>query len=89
VGAGTGNAIVVNGNITPTANGSFSLGSTTNRFNDLWLSSNGINIGGAVLSSDGANLTLTNNTGTTYNFAGPGAPVDPAGTAVVMALVLG
>jgi hypothetical protein len=89
VGAGTGNAIVVNGNITPTGNGSFSLGSTTNRYKDLWVSTSGINIGGAVLSSDGANLTLTNNTGAVYNFAGPGGTADPAGTAVLMALVLG
>lgn len=56
----TANAITVNGNILPGTNIAYNLGSSTQRFKDLWLAGNTIFIGGANISTDGSNVTITN-----------------------------
>jgi hypothetical protein len=58
------------GNIVPAANVTFDLGSPTQRFRDLWLSGNTINLGGAVLTTDGANVTITNPQGGSFSVTG-------------------
>ena len=72
------------GNIIPSANVTYDLGSSTNRWRDLWLSGNTINLGNATLSVvDGsiqsslpiaANITASNITvsGTRIDFASGG-----------------
>jgi hypothetical protein len=66
----TANAITVNGNIVPGANVTYNLGSTTNRFKDLWLSGNTIYLGGATMSTDGVNVTISNPQGGSLNITG-------------------
>ena len=66
----TANSITVNGNIVPSANVTYNLGSTTNRFKDLWLSGNTIYLGGATMSTDGANVTISNPQGGSFSVAG-------------------
>jgi hypothetical protein len=75
-GAGYGNANVVTllntglaGNVIPAADVTYDLGSTTKRWNDLYLSGNTIYLGNATLSTDGTQLTVNGsdvilNTGT-------------------------
>lgn len=46
------------GHIVPGANETYDLGSASNRFRDLYLSGNSINLGGATISSDGTNIAL-------------------------------
>jgi hypothetical protein len=48
----TANAITVNGNIIPSANVTYNLGSTNYRFKDLFLSGNTIDLGGATIKTD-------------------------------------
>lgn len=50
-----GGATVVAGNITPTTDQMYDLGSATNRFRDLWLSSNSLHLGDAVISATTSN----------------------------------
>lgn len=49
----------VSGNIIPSANITYDLGSPTNRWRDLYLSGNTIDLGGTLLSADAANNTVT------------------------------
>jgi hypothetical protein len=56
----TGSNIFVTANIIPTANITYNLGTSSNRFKDLWLSNSTIYIGGASITTDGGNLVLTN-----------------------------
>ena len=56
----TGSNIFVTANIIPTANITYNLGTTSNRFKDLWLSNSTIYIGNASITTDGGNLVLTN-----------------------------
>lgn len=56
----TGSNIWVTANIIPTANITYDLGTTSNRFKDLWLSNSTIYIGSASITTDGGNLVLTN-----------------------------
>jgi hypothetical protein len=68
----TGNAIIevedtssnvyITGNVTPTSNVAFNLGSDTNRFNELFLAGGSITLG---------NIILKNETGNTLAFYGP------------------
>jgi hypothetical protein len=53
--------LVVSGNITPTANLTYSLGNNTHRFNDLYLSGNTIFLGTQSLSADGNGISITGN----------------------------
>jgi hypothetical protein len=66
----TANTITVNGNILPSTNVIYNLGSTTQRFKDLWLSGSTIYLGGASLSTDGANVTISNPQGGSFNISG-------------------
>jgi hypothetical protein len=69
-GYGAGNAIVVSGNIVPSANVTYNLGTTTNRFKDLYLSGSTIYLGGAIITTDGANVTISNPSGGSLNISG-------------------
>ena len=51
-GVGIGGDMNIAGNIVPAANVTYDLGSSTNWFRDLWLSSGTIHIGGAQISQD-------------------------------------
>ena len=56
----TGSNLFVTANIIPTANITYDLGTSTNRFRDLYLSGNTINLGNSNLSANGTQLILTN-----------------------------
>ena len=62
----------INSHVLPSANNTYDLGSSTNRWNNIWLSSTTINLGGAEISSDGTG---------TISIAATGA-VLPAGSLV-------
>ena len=62
----------INSDVLPSANNTYDLGSSTNRWNNIWLSSTTINLGGAEISSDGTG---------TISIAATGA-VLPAGSLV-------
>ena len=62
--------IVVTGNITPSANVTYSLGNSTNRFNNLYLAGNTIVMGGASISANATAITMTNPAGGNFVFAG-------------------
>jgi len=66
----TANAITVNGNIIPSANITYNLGSPNFRFKDLWLAGNTIYFGGANLTADGANVTINNPGGGSFTISG-------------------
>jgi len=63
----TANSITVNGDILPSANVVYNLGSSSQRFKDLWLSGNTIYLGGANISAIGSNVTITNPQGASAN----------------------
>ena len=70
-------SLIVNGNIIPGSNVTYSLGSSTNQWRELWVSNNTIYLGGVALSVDGSgNLTVNGNTA-----VGPSGPQGPAGPA--------
>lgn len=50
---------IVSGNIIPSANLTYNLGSPTLRFKDLYLSGNTINLGGALLSASGDSVSIS------------------------------
>ena len=50
---------IVSGNIIPSANLTYNLGSPTLRFKDLYLSGNTINLGGALLSASGNSVSIS------------------------------
>ena len=50
---------IVSGNIIPSANLTYNLGSPTRRFKDLYLSGNTINLGGALLSASGNSVSIS------------------------------
>ncbi len=60
----------VTGNILPTANITYDLGSDTARWNDLYLANSTIYLGNAQLSANATALTLTNPQGGITSFAG-------------------
>jgi hypothetical protein len=61
---------VITGNLVPSANIIYSLGTSTNRFKDLWLAGNTLFIGGANISTDGSNVTISNPSGGSFTVAG-------------------
>ena len=67
----------INSHVLPSATNTYNLGSETNRWNNLWLSSTTINLGGAEISSDGTG---------TISIAATGA-VLPAGSLVGIAAI--
>jgi hypothetical protein len=62
--------ILVGGNIIPSANVTYNLGNNTNRFKDLWLSGNTIELGGANIKADGSNVTITTALGGSFTING-------------------
>jgi hypothetical protein len=64
------------GNINPSANVTYSLGSETAQWKDLWISGNTINIGGTALSVNGNSLSINGNQITTQK----SAPANAEGT---------
>ena len=91
-----GSNVTVTGNITPSANVTYDLGSETNRWKDLWLSGNTIHLGDATISTDDGALivdgvTMENTYATTSSVANTNTevynsngvlPADPKGMAV-------
>ena len=68
----TGSNVFVTANIIPTANITYDLGTSTNRFRDLYLSGNTINLGNSNLSANGTQLILTNPLGGEFIVGGNG-----------------
>jgi hypothetical protein len=61
---------LVAGNIIPTANITYTLGNTTHRWKDLYLSGNTIYLGGATISTNGSNVAITNPAGGSFSVTG-------------------
>jgi len=59
----TTNSMEIHGNILPQSNVTYSLGSTTQRFKDLWLSGNTIYLGNALISANATAIVMTNPAG--------------------------
>ena len=59
----TGSNVFVTANIIPTANITYDLGTNTNRFKDLYLSGNTINLGDSNISSNATTVTILNGSG--------------------------
>ena len=55
------NTVTATANLIPTANVTYSLGNTTNRWKDLWISNSTIYMGNVSLSTTGSNLTVDGN----------------------------
>jgi len=68
----TGSNLFVTANIIPAANITYDLGTSTNRFKDLYLSGNTINLGNSNLSANGTQLILTNPLGGEFIVGGTG-----------------
>ena len=60
----------VTGNLLPSANLTYDLGSTTQRWKDLWLSNSTIYMGTATISSNATSIIMTNPAGGTTVLAG-------------------
>jgi hypothetical protein len=98
---GTGNLAVfspgtlnMTGNITPTANITYDLGTTTNRWKDIWLANSTIYLGNAQISSNATSLIFTNPSGGQTVLAGAtasitGASVSVTGTVTAASVVGG
>ena len=73
-------ANVTTGSILPGANVTYNLGSSTQRWKDLWLSGTTIYLGGAVISTENtANVTITNPAGGSFSITG-NTPGQASGT---------
>ena len=59
----TGSNVFVTANIIPTANITYDLGTSTNRFRDLYLSGNTIKLGDSNISSNSTTVTIINGSG--------------------------
>jgi len=70
---GTLSSLTVSGNILPSANITYSLGSATQRFKDLYISGSTIDINGATITANASGITLTNPLGGTFTVVGTGA----------------
>jgi hypothetical protein len=73
--------VTVTGNVLPSANVTYSLGSATQRWKDLWLSGSTIDLSGATIKTDattGAVAIIPNPTATNPNPSG--IVISPAGT---------
>ena len=65
--------LTVAGNILPNANVTYNLGSPTQRWKDLYISGNTIDLNGSTITSDANGITLTNPLGGSYTVIGTGA----------------
>jgi hypothetical protein len=86
---GTGNLAVfapgnllMTGNITPTANITYDLGTTTNRWKDIWLANSTIYLGNAQISANATSLIFTNPAGGQTVLAGATAGITGATVSV-------
>ena len=70
---GTLTGLTVAGNILPNANLTYNLGSPTQRWKDLYISGNTIDLNGSTISSNANGITLTNPAGGTFTVIGAGA----------------
>ena len=70
---GTLTGLTVAGNILPNANLTYNLGSPTQRWKDLYISGNTIDLNGSTITSDANGITLTNPLGGSYTVIGAGA----------------
>jgi hypothetical protein len=82
---GTGNlavfspgALNMTGNIVPTANITYNLGTSTNRWKDIWLSNSTIYLGNSRISANATSLILTNPEGGQTVLAGTTANITAA-----------
>ena len=62
--------ISASGDILPLTSNSFSLGSNTRRWTNLWLSGNTIYLGNSIITESGGNLVLINPTGAEFEVTG-------------------
>ena len=86
---GTGNLAVfapgnllMTGNITPTANITYDLGTSTNRWKDIWLANSTIYLGNAQISANATSLIFTNPAGGQTVLAGATAGITGATVSV-------
>ena len=70
---GTLTGLTVAGDILPSANLTYNLGSPTLRWKDLYVSGNTIDLNGSTISSDANGITLANPAGGTFTVIGTGA----------------
>jgi hypothetical protein len=71
----TPTSVIVGANILPTANITYDIGSTSQRFKDIWLANSTIYLGNAQISANATALILTNPAGGTTVLAGTGGNV--------------
>ena len=69
----TGSNLIVKGDLLPEANITYNLGSSTQRWKDLYISGNTIDLNGSTITSDANGITLTNPLGGTFTVVGQGA----------------
>ena len=69
----TGSNLIVKGDLLPEANITYNLGSTTQRWKDLYISGNTIDLNGSTITSDANGITLANPLGGTFTVIGQGA----------------
>lgn len=75
----TGN---ITGNLLPSANITYNLGSNTQRWNDIWLANSTIYLGSAQLSANATAVTITNPAGGTTVLAGATTEISAANVTV-------
>ena len=69
VNATTGN-VAITGDLTPSANATYNLGSPTNQWNALYIKGNTIYIGDGTISSNASGITMTNSGGGSFTVGG-------------------
>ena len=69
----TGSNLIVKGDLLPEANITYNLGSPTQRWKDLYISGNTIDLNGSTITSDANGITLANPLGGTFTVVGQGA----------------
>ena len=65
--------VIVKGDLLPESNLTYNLGSPTQRWNDLYIAGNTIDLNGSTITSDANGITLTNPLGGTFTVVGQGA----------------
>ena len=65
--------LTVTGNLVPSSNLTYNLGSPTQRWNDLYISGNTIDLNGSTISSGPEGIALTNPLGGTFTVIGTGS----------------
>jgi len=74
--------VAVTGNINPTANVTYDLGTTTNRWKDIWLANSTIYMGNAQISANATSLVFTNPQGGQTVLAGTSSAITGATVSV-------